>query len=116
MSRRTAELTTEEAAAFGRLLAHVGFAPTIQLGRGANAKTIRRITDENVVYALVEQPTPGLRDGTQRFALWIAPLHTNGNGHKGGRPASAWTAAARAAHGKRMKAMWAARRKATVTA
>lgn len=115
MSRK-AELTVEEAAAFARLLSHVGFAPTIKLGKGTDAKAIRRVTDANVVYALVEQTAAGLRDGTQRYTLWIAPLHANGNGKRVANGRRAWSPAAREAQSKRMVQMWKHRKATTTTA
>lgn len=116
MSRKT-ELTPEEAAAFGRLLSHVGFAPTIKLGKGTDAKAIRRVTDANVVYALVEQTALGLRDGVQRYTLWLAPLraHANGNGKRISNSQRAWSPAAREAQSKRMVQMWKRRRATTTT-
>src|SRR5207247_7365408 len=113
-------ITAEEGAAFARLLQHVGFAPTITLGKGSNAKALKRLVDEqDVVYAVTTQSGGReYRDGTQRFELWVTPIAGNGlesprrtlRGSNGGQPSEAWTPAMRRAAAARAKKIWETRR------
>jgi len=125
----TSTVSTEEAAAFKRLLQHIEYAPTITLGRGVNAKVIKRMVDGDVVYALTEAPQGPATDGVQRFTLWVAPVKNGAPTERGayerlllgmargkrtgikesGRR-KPWTPAMRAEHSKRMTKAWAQRR------